>query len=78
MLNRRSIIISIVLIVGFFYSSKGQTNKWLREDSTLKFEFPDMRIGVAEKEEGPTEPPCFISQKALWPQVMLEVETLVL
>lgn len=65
MLNRRNITISIVLIVGFFYSSKGQANKWLIKDSTIKFEFPDMSIGVAENEEGPTGTTVFYFPKGV-------------
>ena len=65
MLNRRSIIISITLLLGLFYYSKGQTDKWLRKDSTLKFEFPDMSIGVAENEEGPTGTTVFYFPKGV-------------
>lgn len=65
MLNKRSSIISITLLLGFFYSSKGQTNKWLSKDSIIRFEFSGMSIGVAENEEGPTGTTVFYFPKGV-------------
>ncbi len=54
MINQKVIFISTVLVIISFHSLKGQTTNSVIVDSILKFEFPGMRIGVAENEEGPT------------------------
>src|ERR1051325_2463585 len=54
MINKKDIIIAIVLVTISVHSLKGQTTNLIKRDSILKFEFQGMRIGVAENEEGPT------------------------
>lgn len=54
MINKKGVFISIVVMTTSYHLSNGQTNNVIKGDSILKFEFPGMRIGVAENEEGPT------------------------